>query len=69
MNDFRASPICRFRQKPRTFDVHRRGFLRIELRIVDLEHGAIDNQIRFAICNTALDCRGIGNIEVAVRRG
>ena len=69
MNDFRASPICRFRQKPRTFDVHRRGFFRIELRIVDLEHGAIDNQIRFGIRNAAFDCRGIGNIEGAVRQG
>jgi hypothetical protein len=34
-----------------------------------LEHGAIDNQIRFGIRNAAFDCRGIGNIEVAVRQG
>jgi len=66
MNNFRASLICRFGQKARTFDVDRRAFLRIQFRIVDLEHGAIDDQIRFAIRNRALNCRAIRNIEVAV---
>lgn len=69
MDNFRTSPISGFGQKPRAFDVDRRGFLRIALRIIDLEHSAVDNQIRFGVGNAALDRRPIGNIEIAVLQG
>ena len=65
-DDFRAVFACRFREIPRPFGVDRLGFYRILFAVVDLQHRAIQYDIRLRIVDALVDSLVIRDIEITV---
>ena len=66
MNDLGADIARRFSQETWPVDIDGLGFRRLLFRLIDLEHGAIEDQRRFRLRNTTPHGSAIGDIEIAM---
>ena len=66
MDDLGAGIIRRFSQEPWSGDIDGLSLRRQPFRIVDLKHGAIEDQRRFFIKQATPHGGAIGNIEIAM---
>jgi hypothetical protein len=63
LDDLGANGACRFREIARPVRVHRRGLRRVPFGFIDLQHRAVENQLRTEIADDPTDAGAVSDVE------